>query len=56
MKQGNGPVEAQPPRAWRAPRLQELGNLKDFVRVGNASGKSGLQTDGSSAAGNETMD
>lgn len=40
---------------WRHPSVQELGNLRDFVRTGNAFGKSALMTDGSSMAGNESM-
>ena len=56
MQQPKGSVEALPSRpAWRTPRLQALGNLRDFVRVGNALGKSGIDTDGHSAAGPETM-
>ncbi len=40
---------------WRSPRLEELGNLKDFVRSGQAYGKSIQTTDGNSMAGNESM-
>ena len=40
---------------WRQPSVQELGNLRDFVRSGNAFGKSMLSTDGASMAGNESM-
>ena len=40
---------------WRSPRLEELGNLKDFVRSGVAAGKSVQTTDGNSMAGNESM-
>jgi hypothetical protein len=40
---------------WRAPSVQELGNLRDFVRTGNAFGKSIVTTDGQSMAGNESM-
>ena len=40
---------------WRHPSVQELGNLRDFVRTGNAFGKSVLNTDGASMAGNESM-
>ena len=40
---------------WRHPSVQELGNLRDFVRTGNAFGKSVLTTDGASMAGNESM-
>ena len=38
---------------WHAPRVQELGNLRDFVRVGNANGKSTYDMDGNSNCGNE---
>jgi hypothetical protein len=38
---------------WQAPKLHELGNLRDFVRVGNANGKSTVDMDGSAACGNE---
>jgi hypothetical protein len=41
---------------WQAPTLQELGNLRQFVRAGNASGKSGTVMDGSSECGGEAMD
>jgi hypothetical protein len=41
--------------AWHRPTVQELGNLRDFVRSGNAFGKSVVQEDGSSMAGNESM-
>lgn len=40
---------------WRAPKVEELGNLRDFVRTGAANGKSGAAIDGASMAGNETM-
>ncbi|MGQ0734852.1 MAG: hypothetical protein ACT4QD_14505 [Acidobacteriota bacterium] len=40
---------------WRSPRLEELGNLRDFVRSGNAFGKSGAPADGSSDPGGESM-
>jgi hypothetical protein len=40
---------------WRQPAVQELGNLRDFVRTGAALGKSVLMTDGASMAGNESM-
>jgi hypothetical protein len=40
---------------WRRPLVQELGNLRDFVRTGNALGKSHVITDGASMAGNESM-
>lgn len=40
---------------WRQPSVQPLGNLRDFVRTGNAFGKSFETTDGASMAGNESM-
>ena len=40
---------------WRSPRLEELGNLRDFVRTGNAFGKSGTPADGNSSPGGESM-
>lgn len=40
---------------WRQPAVHELGNLRDFVKTGNAFGKSVVTTDGSSMAGNESM-
>ncbi len=42
-------------REWREPSVKELGNLRDFVRTGNAFGKSVVTTDGQSMAGNESM-
>ena len=42
-------------REWRAPRLQELGNLRDFVQAGHAFGKSGGPADGTSDPGGESM-
>ena len=41
--------------AWRSPELRELGNLRDFVRTGNAFGKSGAPADGASDPGGESM-
>lgn len=40
---------------WRAPKLRELGNLRDFVRAGVANGKSQLFQDGNAPCGNESM-
>ena len=40
---------------WSTPRLEELGNLRDFVRTGNANGKSGAPSDGASMPGGESM-
>jgi hypothetical protein len=39
---------------WRRPKVEELGNLKDFVRSGHAFGKSGTHIDGSSSGNDET--
>jgi hypothetical protein len=41
--------------AWSRPKLDELGHLRDFVRVGNAFGKSVLENDGMADAGGESM-
>lgn len=41
--------------AWNAPKLQELGNLRNLVRVGGANGKSGLDMDGAANCGGEAM-
>ncbi len=41
---------------WNKPQLQELGNLRNLVRVGNANGKSKLYMDGGSNCGAESMD
>jgi hypothetical protein len=52
-------MTAQPNRTdkpeWRQPTVQELGNLRDFVRSGQAFGKSVITADGNSMAGNESM-
>ena len=48
------PAQGQKPM-WRRPQLEELGNLRDFVQAGNAYGKSGPNTDGSSEPGGEMM-
>ena len=42
-------------RSWQTPKLQELGNIRRFVKSGEAKGKSGSDVDGSSKAGNEAM-
>lgn len=42
--------------AWRAPELQELGNLRTLVRVGAANGKSGPFMDGKANCGGEAME
>lgn len=41
--------------AWQRPKLDELGNLRDFVRTGHAYGKSVLTDDGNAMAGGESM-
>lgn len=40
---------------WHTPKLQELGNLRDFVKVGGANGKSGGNMDGNANCGGEAM-
>ena len=53
-----GDVRADAPvskRAWRSPRLEQVGNLRDFVREGNAFGKSGDGLDGTTSGNNESM-
>lgn len=40
---------------WQTPQLQELGNLRSLVRVGNANGKSGSFMDGQANCGGEAM-
>ena len=40
---------------WNRPQLQELGNLRNLVRVGQANGKSKLYMDGGSNCGAESM-
>jgi hypothetical protein len=49
------PLEVAKP-VWRSPKLEELGNLRDFVQAGNAFGKSLGPGDGSSEPGGEKMD
>jgi hypothetical protein len=44
-----------PKPMWRSPKLQEIGNLRDFVREGNAFGKSGACADGNTSGNNEAM-
>jgi hypothetical protein len=42
-------------RAWQTPTVEELGNLRDFVREGNANGKSTLSADGTTSGNHESM-
>lgn len=42
-------------RVWRSPRLEQVGSLRDFVREGNAFGKSGAGVDGGTSGNNESM-
>ena len=42
-------------RAWHSPKVEELGNLRDFVKAGNAFGKSVLIGDGNADGGGESM-
>ena len=39
---------------WHKPAVQELGNLRDFVRAGGSFGKSVNVMDASTPAGSET--
>ena len=52
MKQASS-IDGQP--LWHAPKLRELGNLRDLVRVGGAQGKSGIDRDGRANCGGEAM-
>ena len=49
------PQDKGPKPVWRTPKLEELGNLRDFVQTGHAYGKSGPANDGSSEPGGEMM-
>ena len=40
---------------WRSPRLEEIGNLRNFVREGHAFGKSGVGFDGGTSGSDEAM-
>ena len=42
-------------REWHSPRLEQVGSLRDFVREGNAFGKSGPGEDGMTSGNNEAM-
>jgi hypothetical protein len=42
-------------RVWRRPEVREVGYLRDFIRCGNAEGKSGITIDGSSCGTDEAM-
>lgn len=53
MAANSNPTHQKP--EWRQPAVHELGNLRDFVRSGQANGKSGIGPDGMSMAGNEAM-
>ena len=53
-KDASAPQQPAKP-AWRSPRLEELGNLRDFVQHGNGFGKSGPSSDGNSDPGGEMM-
>jgi len=56
MAVNNGPArEPAAKQVWNRPKLDELGNLRDFVRVGHAFGKSVLINDGNADAGGESM-
>ena len=49
------PHEETAKPVWRSPKLEELGNLRDFVQAGNAFGKSNGPSDGGSDPGGEKM-
>ena len=49
------PTSGNGRRLWLSPKLQELGNLRDFVRMGHAYGKSGAFGDGKANCGGEAM-
>lgn len=51
----NGDDERVKKPEWRAPKVDDLGNLRDFVRTGHAFGKTGGPSDGSSTPGGEAM-
>lgn len=53
MAAKSNPINSKP--EWRQPAVQELGNLRDFVRSGEALGKSVVAPDGMSMAGAESM-
>jgi len=55
MKSAEPKQNAEGKPVWQSPKLQELGNIRRFVRSGEAMGKSGPDVDGDSHAGNETM-
>lgn len=44
-----------PKREWHRPRLEQVGNLREFVREGNSFGKSGPGADGMTSGNNEAM-
>lgn len=47
-------LESRP--TWSAPKLEELGNLRTLVMVGEGRGKSGVKMDGGSGGGCEGRD
>jgi hypothetical protein len=53
ISKGNSANPMKP--EWRAPKVDDLGNLRDFVRTGGANGKSGPNDDGASKPGGEKM-
>jgi len=54
-RSGNSAGRGVRKAAWKTPTLDELGNLRDFVRTGHAYGKSVLTDDGNAMAGGESM-
>jgi hypothetical protein len=55
MKSADSEQRAGRKPVWQSPKLQELGNIRQFVRTGEAMGKSGTDTDGGSMPGHEAM-
>jgi hypothetical protein len=49
------PTTPTPKPEWREPSIQELGNLRDFVRAGAAFGKSAISPDSSTMSASESM-
>jgi hypothetical protein len=41
---------------WRAPKVDDLGNLRDFVQTGGINGKSGTHSDGEGSSTNEAKE
>jgi hypothetical protein len=52
----NGDSGSPAKPVWRAPKVEDLGNLRDFVRTGGANGKSGTDRDSESSSTHEAKD